>query len=65
MQQHLDVVSAQLVHFFSFSWVVPVRLRFDNQAEILRPNMFARVTIYGAEPPEALQRAGVEAPTVL
>ncbi|MEQ9561933.1 MAG: efflux RND transporter periplasmic adaptor subunit, partial [Woeseiaceae bacterium] len=43
-----------------------VRLRFDNTAEILRPNMFARVTIYGTEtapvvhvPQEALIRGGV------
>ena len=26
-----------------------VRLRFDNKTEVLRPNMFARVTIYGTE----------------
>ncbi len=31
-----------------------VRLRFDNEAEILRPNMFARVTIYGTETPEVV-----------
>lgn len=31
-----------------------VRLRFDNDAEILRPNMFARVTIYGTETPEVV-----------
>ncbi len=42
-----------------------IRLRFDNQDEILRPNMFARVTIYGTETPpvvhvprEALIRGG-------
>lgn len=42
-----------------------VRLRFDNPAEILRPNMFARVTIFGTEteavvhvPQEALIRGG-------
>jgi len=28
-----------------------VRLRFDNEAEVLRPNMFARVTIHGTETP--------------
>jgi len=26
-----------------------VRVRFDNEADVLRPNMFARVTIYGTE----------------
>lgn len=42
-----------------------VRLRFDNPAEALRPNMFARVTIFGTEtspvvhvPQEALIRGG-------
>lgn len=42
-----------------------VRLRFDNPAETLRPNMFARVTIFGAEtapvvhvPQEVLIRGG-------
>lgn len=42
-----------------------VRLRFDNPAETLRPNMFARVTILGEESPpvvhvpqEALIRGG-------
>ena len=42
-----------------------VRLRFDNADEVLRPNMFARVTIYGTEtspvvhvPREALIRGG-------
>ncbi len=42
-----------------------VRLRFDNQAQILRPNMFARITIFGSEtepvihvPREALIRGG-------
>jgi Cu(I)/Ag(I) efflux system membrane fusion protein len=42
-----------------------VRLRFDNPAEVLRPNMFARVTILGSESPpvvhvpqEALIRGG-------
>ncbi len=42
-----------------------VRLRFDNETEILRPNMFARVTIFGTEtssvvhvPREALIRGG-------
>lgn len=42
-----------------------VRLRFDNSAELLRPNMFARVTIHGTETPsvmhvpqEALIRGG-------
>ena len=31
-----------------------VRLRFDNEAETLRPNMFARVTIYGTETPDVV-----------
>ena len=42
-----------------------VRMRFDNAAELLRPNMFARVTIHGTETPavvhvprEALIRGG-------
>ncbi|MBU2677784.1 MAG: efflux RND transporter periplasmic adaptor subunit [Gammaproteobacteria bacterium] len=42
-----------------------VRLRFDNPAEALRPNMFARVTIFGTEtspvvhvPQDALIRGG-------
>ena len=42
-----------------------VRLRFDNPADVLRPNMFARVTIHGTETPavmhvpqEALIRGG-------
>jgi Cu(I)/Ag(I) efflux system membrane fusion protein len=42
-----------------------VRLRFDNRSEILRPNMFARITIFGSEtnpvvhvPREALIRGG-------
>ena len=42
-----------------------VRLRFDNPDEALRPNMFARVTIFGTETPpvvhvaqEALIRGG-------
>ena len=42
-----------------------VRLRFDNEAQVLRPNMFARVTIFGSEtapvvhvPREALIRGG-------
>ena len=42
-----------------------VRVKFDNQEEILRPNMFARVTIFGTETPpvvhiprEALIRGG-------
>ncbi len=42
-----------------------VRLRFDNQNGILRPNMFARVTLYGSDtepvvhvPREALIRGG-------
>lgn len=42
-----------------------VRLRFDNPAETLRPNMFARVTIFGEKSPpvvhvpqEALIRGG-------
>ncbi len=42
-----------------------VRLRFDNPAEALRPNMFSRVTIFGTEttpvvhvPQEALIRGG-------
>lgn len=28
-----------------------VRIRFDNHADVLRPNMFARVTIHGTETP--------------
>lgn len=28
-----------------------VRVRFDNKADVLRPNMFARVTIFGTETP--------------
>lgn len=42
-----------------------VRLRFDNPSEVLRPNMFARVTVFGTESPpvthvpqEALIRGG-------
>jgi Cu(I)/Ag(I) efflux system membrane fusion protein len=42
-----------------------VRLRFNNEDEVLRPGMFARVTLYGAEtdpvvhvPREALIRGG-------
>jgi Cu(I)/Ag(I) efflux system membrane fusion protein len=42
-----------------------VRIRFDNESEMLRPNMFARVTLLGAErapvvhvPREALIRGG-------
>ncbi len=42
-----------------------VRLRFDNVADVLRPNMFARVSIYGAQsepvlhvPQAALIRGG-------
>jgi len=42
-----------------------VRMRFDNASEVFRPNMFARVTIYGTETPavvhvprEALIRGG-------
>jgi Cu(I)/Ag(I) efflux system membrane fusion protein len=42
-----------------------VRIRFDNEGEVLRPNMFARVTLYGAAtepvvhvPREALIRGG-------
>lgn len=42
-----------------------VRLRFDNESQILRPNMFARITIFGSEttpvahvPREALIRGG-------
>ena len=42
-----------------------VRMRFDNKSEVLRPNMFARVTIHGTEtaavvnvPREALIRGG-------
>ena len=42
-----------------------VRLRFDNSSQALRPNMFARVTIFGSEtnpvvhvPREALIRGG-------
>ena len=42
-----------------------IRIRFDNEGEVLRPNMFARVTLLGAEtepvvhiPREALIRGG-------
>lgn len=42
-----------------------VRLRFDNESRVLRPNMFARITIYGTEtealvhvPRESLIRGG-------
>ena len=28
-----------------------VRMRFDNEADLLRPNMFARITIHGTETP--------------
>lgn len=42
-----------------------VRLRFDNQSQVLRPNMFARISIFGSEttpvvhvPREALIRGG-------
>ena len=42
-----------------------VRLRFDNSAQMLRPNMFGRITIFGSEtdpvvhvPREALIRGG-------
>ena len=42
-----------------------VRMRFDNESEVFRPNMFARVTIHGTETPavvhvprEALIRGG-------
>ena len=28
-----------------------VRMRFDNEAYVLRPNMFARITIHGTETP--------------
>lgn len=42
-----------------------VRIRFDNEGEVLRPNMFARVTLIGSEsepvvhvPREALIRGG-------
>jgi Cu(I)/Ag(I) efflux system membrane fusion protein len=42
-----------------------VRLRFDNRSQVLRPNMFARITIFGSEtnpvvhvPREALIRGG-------
>jgi Cu(I)/Ag(I) efflux system membrane fusion protein len=49
-----------------------VRLRFDNPAEALRPNMFARVTILGTETPpvvhvpqEALIRGGAADRVVL
>ncbi len=42
-----------------------VRIRFDNEGEVLRPNMFARVTLFGGEtepvvhvPREALIRGG-------
>lgn len=49
-----------------------VRLRFDNKAELLRPNMFARVTIHGTETPAvvhvpraALIRGGVADRVVL
>lgn len=49
-----------------------VRLRFDNKEELLRPNMFARVTIYGTEtaavvhvPRAALIRGGITDRVVL
>jgi Cu(I)/Ag(I) efflux system membrane fusion protein len=42
-----------------------VRIRFDNEGEVLRPNMFARVSLLGSEtepvihvPREALIRGG-------
>jgi len=42
-----------------------VRLRFDNESQVFRPNMFARITIFGSEttpivhvPREALIRGG-------
>ena len=33
---------------------LPVRLRFDNEEGLLRPNMFAEVTLFGAEGREAV-----------
>ena len=49
-----------------------VRLRFDNAAKVLRPNMFARVTLHGAPtadvvhvPQEALIRGGATNRVVL
>lgn len=43
-----------------------IRLRFDNSSQALRPNMFARITVFGSEtdpvvhvPREALIRGGV------
>lgn len=43
-----------------------VRLRFDNESDVFRPNMFARVTIHGTEtapvvhvPRESLIRGGI------
>ena len=47
------------------SRTLKVRLRFDNESGVLRPNMFARITIFGSEtelvvhvPREALIRGG-------
>ena len=47
------------------SRTLKVRLRFDNESRVLRPNMFARITIFGSEtapvvhvPREALIRGG-------
>lgn len=49
-----------------------VRLRFDNESHVLRPNMFARITIFGSEttpvthvPREALIRGGAVSRVVL
>jgi Cu(I)/Ag(I) efflux system membrane fusion protein len=49
-----------------------VRIRFDNEGEVLRPNMFARVTLFGTEtdpvvhvPREALIRGGNDDRVVL
>ncbi|MEE9142299.1 MAG: efflux RND transporter periplasmic adaptor subunit [Gammaproteobacteria bacterium] len=49
-----------------------VRLRFENEAEVLRPNMFARVTIYSGDtapvvqvPREAVIRGGLSDRIVL
>lgn len=49
-----------------------VRLRFDNEDQVMRPNMFARITIYGTEkepvlhvPREALIRGGAANRVVL
>ena len=49
-----------------YTRTLKVRLRFDNESQVLRPNMFARISIFGSEtdpvvhvPREALIRGGV------